>query len=328
LRRRLRRTRTALLGGYVGAQGQALSSAFAEALQAAGEGAGASEGQREPRAPRPMCAQVLALLAAARADVAAAVDDSALQALDAGARAACPPPWMQRKRSPAQPLLLDSDCHYGRSLSGSVVVFNQRFPSACGWRCTGPKSRAGVRVVPAGRQGEWYDSPGGPAAGAGREGASMAVERSVARLFQDRGAPPAEVDFSQGSILGGAPANAAPLILSMRLPCKHVCLNSLSATVACGALHYCRQQGHACCACAGSMPPRAVEGRACRGVMRVRVGWRAGAVRMALKGAVELVRLQTLRRQALQQLQVDLHYLRPQLRRRGRLAPYMEMRKR
>lgn len=36
---------------------------------------------------------------------------------------------------------------------------------------------------------------------------------------------------------------------------------------------------------------------------------------MALKAWVELVRLQTLGRQGLQQLQVDVHFLRPQLRR-------------
>ena len=36
---------------------------------------------------------------------------------------------------------------------------------------------------------------------------------------------------------------------------------------------------------------------------------------MGLKAFVELVRLQTLNRQGLQQLQVDVHCLRPQLRR-------------
>ena len=46
----------------------------------------------------------------------------------------------------------------------------------------------------------------------------------------------------------------------------------------------------------------------------------AGITRVALKAFVELVRLQTLSRQGLQQLQVDVHFLRPQLRRYGLLC--------
>ena len=41
----------------------------------------------------------------------------------------------------------------------------------------------------------------------------------------------------------------------------------------------------------------------------------AGITRIGVKGLVECIRLQTLNRQALQQIQVDVHYLRPQLRR-------------
>ena len=40
-----------------------------------------------------------------------------------------------------------------------------------------------------------------------------------------------------------------------------------------------------------------------------------GITRIGVKGLVECTRLQTLNRQALQQVQVDVHYLRPQLRR-------------
>lgn len=41
----------------------------------------------------------------------------------------------------------------------------------------------------------------------------------------------------------------------------------------------------------------------------------AGITRIGIKSFVESVRLQTLNRQGLQQLQVDVHFLRPQLRR-------------
>ena len=41
----------------------------------------------------------------------------------------------------------------------------------------------------------------------------------------------------------------------------------------------------------------------------------AGITRIGVKGLVECIRLQTLNRQALQQIQVDVHFLRPQLRR-------------
>ena len=41
----------------------------------------------------------------------------------------------------------------------------------------------------------------------------------------------------------------------------------------------------------------------------------AGITTVGVKGLVECIRLQTLNRQALQQIQVDVHYLRPQLRR-------------
>ena len=47
----------------------------------------------------------------------------------------------------------------------------------------------------------------------------------------------------------------------------------------------------------------------------------AGITRVALKAWVELVRLQTLGRQGLQQLQVDVHFLRPQLRRCAPACP-------
>lgn len=40
-----------------------------------------------------------------------------------------------------------------------------------------------------------------------------------------------------------------------------------------------------------------------------------GITRVGMKSFVETVRLQTLGRQSLQQLQVDVHFLRPQLRR-------------
>lgn len=43
----------------------------------------------------------------------------------------------------------------------------------------------------------------------------------------------------------------------------------------------------------------------------------AGITRIGIKAFVESVRLQTLNRQGLQQLQVDVHFLRPQLRRSG-----------
>ena len=43
--------------------------------------------------------------------------------------------------------------------------------------------------------------------------------------------------------------------------------------------------------------------------------WCAGISRVGLKSLVESVRLQTLSRAGLQQLQLDVHYLRPLLRR-------------
>ena len=46
----------------------------------------------------------------------------------------------------------------------------------------------------------------------------------------------------------------------------------------------------------------------------------AGVARAGLKSFVELVRLQTLSRQGLQQLQVDVHFLREHLRRCGSTA--------
>lgn len=49
-----------------------------------------------------------------------------------------------------------------------------------------------------------------------------------------------------------------------------------------------------------------IEGAKCLG---------AGITRIGIKSFVETVRLQTLNRQGLQQLQVDVHFLRPQLRR-------------
>lgn len=48
----------------------------------------------------------------------------------------------------------------------------------------------------------------------------------------------------------------------------------------------------------------------------------AGIVRLCVKSLVECVRLQTLSRAGLQQLQLDVHYLRPLLQRQAAIVAY------
>lgn len=62
----------ALVDGYVEAHGRRLSAAVRAAAAAADPA-----DQREPRAPQPLCAQMLQALAAARDEAALLIDDSA-----------------------------------------------------------------------------------------------------------------------------------------------------------------------------------------------------------------------------------------------------------
>ena len=80
--RRLGAAAAALAAGYVAAQGRRLSLAARRSCDAPNWLA-----HREPRAPRPVCALLLELLAAAEAEVVQLVDDG-------GARPAGSAPWL------------------------------------------------------------------------------------------------------------------------------------------------------------------------------------------------------------------------------------------
>ena len=147
----------------------------------------------------------------------------------------------------------------------------------------------------------------GPQAAGLGPGGNDALERNVARLFRHHVGIAREVEFSTPSLVGGM-RHKGTLIWQLD-PCSQPKGESWDD----GGHNTNRKTRGTCPACLLAVASANMNFE--RNDDLIKQCFVAGMVRSGLKSLCEGVRLQTLGRAGLQQLQVDVHYLRPQLRR-------------